>query len=90
MLIHAAALSLTILTVVIFGGAFLGFTLARLQYLNFYGIFCNGQAGAAPGECYWYTSFLVYKVGIILHLSAILRGFIPSPFELRRLDHVRD
>ncbi|KAF7509120.1 hypothetical protein GJ744_008347 [Endocarpon pusillum] len=56
---------------IIFGGAFLGFTLARLQYLNFNGVFCK-QGGAAPGECYWYTQFPKYKVGILLHLSTIL------------------
>ena len=69
--------SLSLLTfgpVVIFGGAFLGFALARLQFLDFNGVYCNGQA--APGECYWYTNFPKYKVGIILHLSSILRKSI--------------
>jgi len=32
-----------------------GFTLARMSYLSFYGVFCNpnsnGSTGAAPGEC---------------------------------------
>ncbi|KAK7962593.1 uncharacterized protein PG986_003418 [Apiospora aurea] len=60
----------------IFGGAFLGFILARLPYFNFYGIFCspNGSAmlGALPGECYYYLNFDRYKVGVILHLAGIL------------------
>lgn len=38
----------------IFAGAFLGFILARCQYLNFYGVFCSyGDSPsnhAAPGE----------------------------------------
>lgn len=60
----------------IFGGAFLGFLLARLPYLSLYGIFCNpnasGSLGALPGECYYYLNFDRYKVGIMLHLYGIL------------------
>ncbi|KAL1648404.1 hypothetical protein SLS58_002157 [Diplodia intermedia] len=59
----------------IFNGALLGFTLARLQYLDFNGIFCSptpsGGNGAAPGECYYYLRDR-YKVGIIMHLAGIL------------------
>ncbi|KAL1622151.1 hypothetical protein SLS54_005218 [Diplodia seriata] len=59
----------------IFNGALLGFTLARLQYLDFNGIFCSptasGGNGAAPGECYYYLRDH-YKVGIIMHLAGIL------------------
>ncbi|ORY62061.1 uncharacterized protein BCR38DRAFT_486337 [Pseudomassariella vexata] len=56
----------------IFLGAFLGFTLARLQYLDFYGNFCRpGNNGAGPGECfYWLQGH--YRVGMILHLGCIL------------------
>ncbi|KAF1994533.1 hypothetical protein P154DRAFT_447338 [Amniculicola lignicola CBS 123094] len=60
----------------IFGGAFLGFILARLQYLDFDGVFCspNPRPGhsAAPGECYYYTKFPRYKIGIQLHLFCVL------------------
>lgn len=39
-------------------GYLFGFTLARLEYLSFNGIFCdpNGApgTGAAPGECYYW------------------------------------
>jgi hypothetical protein len=62
-------------TVVIFAGATMGFTLARLQFLNFNGIFCGPSAGggnsAAPGECYYYTRDH-YKIGMMLHLFSIL------------------
>ncbi|KAK8000236.1 hypothetical protein PG990_012836 [Apiospora arundinis] len=60
----------------IFAGAMFGFILARLPYLNFYGIYCNtkgsGGLGALPGECYYYLNFDRYKVGITLHLACIL------------------
>jgi hypothetical protein len=52
-----------------------GFTLARLQYLSYYGIFCNpavhGATGASPGECYYYLRD-PYKTGMMLHLYTIL------------------
>lgn len=64
----------------IFAGALLGFTLARFMYLNFDRYFCppnpSGGDGAAPGECYYYTSFTRDKVGIILHLAGILPASI--------------
>lgn len=60
----------------IFSGAFIGFILARLQYLNFTGIYCNTDSSsdqaALPGECWYYLRIPRYKVGIILHLAAIL------------------
>jgi hypothetical protein len=62
---------------VIFGGAMVGFVLARFMYLNFDGSFCpstpgSGANGAAPGECYYYTKFDRYKIGILLHLASVL------------------
>jgi hypothetical protein len=52
-----------------------GFTLARLQYFSYYGIFCNpeihGMTGASPGECYYYLQD-PYKIGMMLHLYTIL------------------
>lgn len=50
--------------------------MARFEYLNIWSVFCNpnGKGGfsAAPGECYWYENFPRNKIGIILHLGAIL------------------
>ncbi|KAK6080983.1 hypothetical protein SCUP515_03125 [Seiridium cupressi] len=57
----------------IFLGALFGFTLARLEYLNIWGVFCgNGSGGALPGECFYYTKPGRYQIGIILHLGCIL------------------
>ncbi|KAK6442732.1 hypothetical protein LTR95_001015 [Oleoguttula sp. CCFEE 5521] len=61
-------------------GYIMGFTLARLQYLSFYGIFCNprihGASGASPGECYFYLQN-PFKIGMMLHLFCILpAGFL--------------
>ena len=56
--------------------------MAKFQYLNIWGVFCNpngnsGVTSASPGECYWYTNFPKNKVGIILHLGAVLpAGFL--------------
>ncbi|KAK3073826.1 hypothetical protein LTR53_004233 [Teratosphaeriaceae sp. CCFEE 6253] len=56
-------------------GYLFGFSLARLQYLSFHGVFCNpanrGATGAAPGECYYYLRN-PYKIGMMLHLFTIL------------------
>ncbi|KAI4753501.1 hypothetical protein E4T52_14330 [Aureobasidium sp. EXF-3400] len=56
-------------------GYLFGFTLARLQYLSFNGVFCNpnasGGTGAAPGECYYYLQ-IPFKIGMMLHLYTIL------------------
>ncbi|GAB7341256.1 hypothetical protein MBLNU457_7531t1 [Dothideomycetes sp. NU457] len=57
---------------IIFAGAMLGFSLARLSYLNISGSAPSSFAsGAAPGEWYWYRSDH-YRIGITLHLSTIL------------------
>lgn len=52
----------------IFAGAMMGFTLARFQYLDYYGVFC-GKPGI--GECYFYTRG-VAEIGLLIHLSSIL------------------
>jgi len=48
-------------------GYLAGFTLARLEYLSFYGVFCNANGppgtGAVPGECYYYLKN-PFKTGI--------------------------
>jgi uncharacterized membrane protein len=55
-------------------GAIMGFVLARFQYLSF-STFCSNN-GAAPGECYYYRGGH-YKIGIRMHLAAILpAGFL--------------
>ncbi|CAD0055906.1 unnamed protein product [Aureobasidium pullulans] len=56
-------------------GYLLGFTLARLQYLSYNGVFCNpnaaGGTGAAPGECYYWLQ-VPFKIGMKLHLYTII------------------
>ncbi|KAI1326616.1 hypothetical protein F5Y16DRAFT_374066 [Xylariaceae sp. FL0255] len=57
----------------IFGGAFFAFILARLEFLDIDGVFCNPNSAstAAPGECfYWLQN--KYRVGVLLHLGTIL------------------
>jgi len=49
-------------------GALLGFTLARIQSLNYNGLYLPN---AAPGEGYWQSNGH-YKKGLLLHLSCIL------------------
>ncbi|KAJ4153221.1 hypothetical protein LMH87_009718 [Akanthomyces muscarius] len=60
----------------VFSGGMLGFCLARLMYLDFYGVFCSPDDSsanhAAPGECYWYNTYNVYRVGIKMHLYTII------------------
>ncbi|KAI1178460.1 hypothetical protein F4777DRAFT_575994 [Nemania sp. FL0916] len=62
----------------VFCGALFAFSLARLPYLNFWGIFCNpnrkGPNAAMPGECFYFTQPGRYHVGIIIHLATVLPG----------------
>lgn len=62
----------------IFIGALFGFSLSRLEYLDFWGVFCNpnnkGGNGALPGECFYYTKPGRYQIGIILHLATVVPG----------------
>ncbi|KAK5324441.1 hypothetical protein LTR70_002888 [Exophiala xenobiotica] len=63
----------SVLPVLIFAGAMLGFVLARFQYLNIEG---NYAKGAAPGEWYWYRAGY-YRIGITIHLACALpAGFL--------------
>ena len=55
------------LFIITFGGL-MGFTLARFQYLDIYNTF---RLSVTPGEWYWYQQGF-RRVGIILHLGAIL------------------
>ncbi|THY71254.1 hypothetical protein D6C94_07795 [Aureobasidium pullulans] len=58
-------------------GYLLGFTLARLQYLSYNGVFCNpnaaGGTGAAPGECYYWLQ-VPFKIGKPISPSRVDRG----------------
>lgn len=70
----------------IFGGAMVGFVLARFMYLDFSKNFCpkggsEGANGAAPGECYYYLNFDQYKVGILLHLGGVLPAGLLAVFQ---------
>ncbi|KAF2836605.1 hypothetical protein M501DRAFT_1040784 [Patellaria atrata CBS 101060] len=67
---------------IIFGGALMGFALARFQFLSFKGVFCKplSTLGAAPGECYWYKQDL-YKAGILLHLGCMLPASFLAAFQ---------
>ena len=60
----------------LFAGLWFCFILTRLQYLDFYGVYCNPNAtpgnGALPGECWYYLRLLRYKLGIMVHLATIL------------------
>ncbi|KAI0200261.1 hypothetical protein F4808DRAFT_461128 [Astrocystis sublimbata] len=64
------ALSFTLL------GVLIAFTLSRLQFLDFNGVFCSTTVKsslqhAAPGECFYWLQ-QPYKTGILLHLATIL------------------
>ncbi|KAI0525455.1 hypothetical protein F5B22DRAFT_590036 [Xylaria bambusicola] len=69
----------------IFVGALFGFSLARLEYLDFWGVFCNPNEtsgnGALPGECFYYTKPGRYHIGIILHLVTIVPGALLACFQ---------
>ncbi|CAJ2508918.1 Uu.00g139440.m01.CDS01 [Anthostomella pinea] len=71
---------------VVLGGTLLGFTLARLPYLDFYGIFCRRDAdpsatlNAAPGECF-YLLQAPNNIGMILHLGSILPTALLAVFQ---------
>ncbi|OLN94290.1 hypothetical protein CCHL11_02816 [Colletotrichum chlorophyti] len=59
-----------------FAGALMGFTLARLMYLDVDNVFCgqgfSSSKRALPGECYFYRKFTLDRIGIIMHLACIL------------------
>ncbi|KAH8901210.1 hypothetical protein GQ53DRAFT_707487 [Thozetella sp. PMI_491] len=59
----------------IFGGALVGFALARLQFLDYFHVFCNPdrsqKSQGAPGECFYFSQPF-YALGMILHLAGVL------------------
>ncbi|KAF7537175.1 hypothetical protein G7Z17_g12906 [Cylindrodendrum hubeiense] len=69
----------------ILGGAFVGFSLARLKYLDFRGDLCpkppmKGPGGAVPGECYYFEN-TIGRAGIMMHLAGILPAAILVVFQ---------
>ncbi|KAI8961433.1 hypothetical protein F5Y11DRAFT_226257 [Daldinia sp. FL1419] len=63
----------------IFGGVLLGFSVSRLPYLDFYGVFCSGpgmargnMGAATPGECFYYLNLLSGQIAIRTHLWCVL------------------
>lgn len=65
--------------VVVSAGAMAGFSLAHLYYLDLERWW---QERAAPGEYYWYTNPRgKYRVGMMIHLAAILPGSILVVFQ---------
>ena len=65
----------------VFAGSLMGFSLARLPYLDFDGIFCGGNPHAAPGECFYFRKYARDRVGIVMHLAAILPAGILVCFQ---------
>ena len=69
----------------IFFSGLMGFTLARMPYLSFYGVFCAKAGGsnlhAGPGECWYYLRSNRETVGIILHLAGIIPGAFLACFQ---------
>ncbi|KAL3426667.1 hypothetical protein PVAG01_00176 [Phlyctema vagabunda] len=57
---------------IIFAGAMLGFSLARVSYMNIAGPASSSYANSAsPGEWYWYEHGH-YRIGITMHLITVL------------------
>jgi hypothetical protein len=58
-----------------FGGALLGFVLARFMFIDIDNVFCgpgfSPTSRASPGECYYYRSGF-YRAGMLLHLACFL------------------
>ncbi|OBT98385.1 hypothetical protein VE01_03121 [Pseudogymnoascus verrucosus] len=65
----------------IFGGAMLGFSLARISYLNISGDAPSSfKTGAVTGEWFWYQSG-IHRVGITLHLTTIVPAGVLMVFQ---------
>lgn len=70
----------------IFGGALIGFILARLQHIDINRRFCprvpasDGSTGF-PSACYWVVHFSRYRAGMILHLSTSLPAGLLAVFQ---------
>lgn len=55
----------------ILGGAMIGFVLARFMLLDFDRYLCP-PAGGGTTECHYFSKYRYKKVGILMHLAAIL------------------
>ncbi|WAO95538.1 Hypothetical protein NCS54_01316600 [Fusarium falciforme] len=55
----------------VFAGALMGFSLARLQYLDYDGTFCGKDGQAGIGECY-FSGRGAPRIGLLMHLATIL------------------
>ncbi|KAL2760184.1 hypothetical protein ACRALDRAFT_1067205 [Sodiomyces alcalophilus JCM 7366] len=57
----------------VLAGAMTGFSLARLPYLDYHGVFCGPKEpqGAMPGECYW-VGHGYRMVGLWMHIATVL------------------
>ncbi|KAI1807534.1 hypothetical protein F4811DRAFT_574465 [Daldinia bambusicola] len=63
----------------VFGGVLLGFSISRLRYLDFHGVFCSGpgmargnMGAATPGECFYYLNVTLDQIAIRTHLWCVL------------------
>lgn len=59
----------------------LGFTLSRILYLDYFGVFCRKNYlskgnHAAPGECYYFLNGGKEQIGMMLHLYSIIPACI--------------
>lgn len=57
----------------------LSFTLSRISYLDYFGVFCRKNYlsrgnHAAPGECYYFLNGGKEQIGMMLHLYSIIPG----------------
>ncbi|KAL2021729.1 hypothetical protein VTK56DRAFT_6672 [Thermocarpiscus australiensis] len=62
----------------VFAGALMGFTLARLQYLDIDRRFCGSDQTL---DCYYYTEGSADRIGIVIHLAAVLPAALLACFQ---------
>ncbi|KAF2716342.1 hypothetical protein K431DRAFT_307870 [Polychaeton citri CBS 116435] len=64
-------------------GYLLGFTLARISYLNLWDQNSSSSfiRNCGPGEIYWIVTSAVYKHGIAIHLCAVIPGSLLALFQ---------
>lgn len=65
----------------IFALGSLGFTLSRVAYLDYFGVFCRKNHlsrgnHAAPGECYYFLNGGKEQIGMMLHLYGVIPACI--------------
>ncbi|SPO01574.1 uncharacterized protein DNG_04247 [Cephalotrichum gorgonifer] len=57
---------------VLFATPMIYFSVRRLDYIDIDSAFCGGPNHAIQGECYWYSQPGMDRMGMMLHLGAIL------------------